>query len=40
MCPESTVYGYYDGTSERVHNALHVKCREAEEREISPTAMS
>jgi hypothetical protein len=28
----------YDGTTERVHHALYVKCREAAGREASPTA--
>lgn len=41
--PKSTVYGYfdlwtYDGTLERIHHALYVRCREAEGREASPTA--
>ncbi len=41
--PKSTVYGYfdlwtYDGTLERIHYALYVRCREAEGREASPTA--
>ena len=41
--PKSTVHDYltrwnYDGTIERVHHALYVKCREAEAREASPTA--
>ena len=41
--PRSTVYGYFDlwswdGTLERIHHALYVKCREREEREASPTA--
>jgi transposase len=40
--PKSTVYGYfdlwtYDGTLERIHHALYVRCREAEGREASPT---
>lgn len=41
--PKSTVYGYfdlwnYDGTLERLHHVLYVKCREKEERAASPTA--
>ena len=41
--PKSTVYRYfdlwnYDGTLEAIHYTLYVKCREAEEREASPTA--
>ena len=28
----------YDGTLERIHHALYVKCRELEERDASPTA--
>jgi transposase len=41
--PKSTVYGYfdfwtYDGTLDRLHHALYVKCREAAGREASPTA--
>ena len=41
--PRSTVYGYfdlwtYDGTIDRLHHALYVKCREAAGREASPTA--
>nr|WP_144259451.1 IS5 family transposase [Methylocystis sp. ATCC 49242] len=41
--PKSTVYGYfdlwtYDGTLDRIHRALYVKCREAAGREASPTA--
>ena len=39
----STVYDYfdlwsYDGTLERIHHALYVKCREQAGREASPTA--
>src|SRR6202167_96133 len=39
----STLYDYFDlwswdGTLERIHHALYVKCREQEEREASPTA--
>ena len=41
--PRSTVNGYFcqwswDGTLERIHDALYIKCREQAEREISPTA--
>jgi transposase len=41
--PKSTVRDYltrwnYDGTIERMHHALYVQCREAAEREASPTA--
>ena len=41
--PRSTVYDYfelwdYDGTLERIHHALYVKCRERASREASPTA--
>jgi len=41
--PRSTVHGYlvrwtHDGTLEGMHHALHVKCREQEAREASPTA--
>ena len=41
--PRSTVYGYFDlwdwdGTLDRMHHALYVKCREAMGREVSPTA--
>jgi transposase len=41
--PRSTVNGYfvlwdYDGTLDRIHHALYVKCREQVEREASPTA--
>ncbi len=41
--PRSTVNGYfalwdYDGTLDRIHQALSVKCREQAEREASPTA--
>jgi len=40
--PRSIVHGYlvswtYDGTLERMHHALYVKCREQEAREASPT---
>ena len=41
--PKSTVWAYldlwsYDGTLERIHYELYVKCREHAEREVSPTA--
>jgi transposase len=41
--PRSTVHGYfdlwdYDGTLDRIHHALYMRCREAAEREASPTA--
>ena len=41
--PRSTVHGYldlwnWDGTLERIHHALYVKCREKAGREASPTA--
>lgn len=41
--PKSTVFAYldlwsWDGTLERIHHALYVKCREQAEREESPTA--
>lgn len=41
--PKSTVYRYFDlwnwdGTLERIHHALYVRCREAMGREASPTA--
>ena len=41
--PKSTVFAYldlwsYDGTLERIHYELYVKCREQAEREASPTA--
>jgi len=41
--PKSTVYGYfdlwtYDGTLDRIHHALYVKCRAAAGREANPTA--
>ena len=41
--PRSTVNDYfrrwdYDGTLDRLHHALYVKCRELAEREASPTA--
>jgi transposase len=41
--PKSTVFNYFDlwshdGTLKAIHNELYVKCREAAEREASPTA--
>jgi transposase len=41
--PRSTLFDYldlwsWDGTLERIHCELYVKCREREEREASPTA--
>jgi transposase len=41
--PRSTVHDYlslweWDGTLDRIHHALYVKCREQAEREASPTA--
>jgi transposase len=41
--PRSTVHDYldewdYDGTLDRIHHALYVKCRDLAEREASPTA--
>jgi transposase len=41
--PRSTLYDYFDlwgwdGTLERIHEALYLKCREAAAREASPTA--
>ncbi len=41
--PKSTVYSYFDlwewnGTLDRLHHALYVKCREQAGREASPTA--
>ena len=41
--PRSTVYGYFDlwdwdGTLDRMHHALYVKCREAMGREASPVS--
>jgi transposase len=41
--PKSTVHDYlslwnWDGTLDRIHHALYVKCREKVEREASPTA--
>ncbi|MGB7918056.1 MAG: IS5 family transposase [Rhodomicrobium sp.] len=41
--PRSTVHGYFDlwnwdGTPERIHHALYVKCREKAGRDASPTA--
>ena len=39
----STVNGYFclwswDGTLDKMHHALYIKCREPEDREASPTA--
>ena len=41
--PRSTVFAYldlwsYDGTLERIHHELYVRCREQADREASPTA--
>jgi transposase len=41
--PRSTVHDYlslwiWDGTLDRIHHVLYVKCREKAEREASPTA--
>lgn len=41
--PRSTVHDYlglwsWDGTLDRIHHTLYVKCREKAERETSPTA--
>ncbi len=41
--PRSTVFAYldlwsWDGTLERIHHELYVRCRERTEREASPTA--
>jgi transposase len=41
--PRSTAHGYFDlwswdGTLDRLHEALYVKCREQASREASPTA--
>jgi len=41
--PKSTLYRYfcdwgYDGTLDRIHDVLYVKCREKVEREAQPTA--
>jgi len=41
--PRSTVHDYlsrwdHDGTLDRIHHTLYVKCREQAEREASPTA--
>ena len=41
--PRSTLFGYFelwddDGTLDRIHHSLYVKCREAIGREASPTA--
>jgi transposase len=41
--PKSTLFDYFDlwnwdGTLDRIHHALYVKCRETMDREASPTA--
>jgi transposase len=41
--PRSTVHNYFglwdwDGTLDRIHDALYIRCRELLEREASPTA--
>jgi len=41
--PRSTVHGYfklwqYDGTLDNLHHLLYVECRDAAERDVSPTA--
>ena len=41
--PRSTVYDYldlwsWDGTLDRIHHSLYVRCRETVDREASPTA--
>ncbi len=41
--PRSTVYDYFalwswDGTLDRIHDALYLRCRQAASREASPTA--
>ena len=41
--PRSTLFDYFDlwtwnGTLDRIHHSLYVKCREAMGREASPTA--
>lgn len=43
LVPRSTAFGYFDrwnwdGTLERIHHALYVKCRELASREASPSA--
>jgi putative transposase len=43
LTPRSTIYDYFgrwqwDGTLERIHHALFIKCREQASREASPTA--
>ena len=43
LAPRSTLHDYldlwnYDGTLEKIHHTLYVKCREQAEREASPTA--
>ena len=42
--PRSTLYDYFDlwswdGTLDRIHQALYVECRQSAEREASPTAV-
>ena len=42
LAARSTVYDYfdrwdYDGTLDRIHHTLYVKCRELAERDASPT---
>lgn len=41
--PRSTIFDYFarwqaDGTLGRIHNALYVRCREQQDRAVSPTA--
>jgi transposase len=43
LAPRSSVHGYfdlwtYDGTLERIHDALYQQCREQAQRKASPTA--
>jgi transposase len=43
LAPRSTIHDYlslwgWDGTLDRIHHVLYVKCREQAEREASPTA--
>ena len=43
LAPRSTVHDYFDlwswdGTLDRIHDALYARCREAASREASPTA--
>ena len=43
LAPRSTIYDYFDrwqwdGTLERIHHTLYVKCRDQASREASPTA--